>query len=64
MPTQIYWEQKNQEYPTMVFLVMISNDLPESCSNTVQLSIELSLTDEDIHAGLKTTLSLRAHPIN
>ena len=34
-PTLRYWGgEENQVYPTMVFLEMISNDLPERCSNT------------------------------
>jgi hypothetical protein len=34
-PTLIYWGgEENQVYPTMVLLGMISNDLPERCSNT------------------------------
>ncbi len=34
-PTLKYWGgDKNQVYPTMVFLEMVSNNLPESCSNT------------------------------
>jgi hypothetical protein len=33
-PTLRYWGgEDNQVYPTMVFLEMISNDLPERCSN-------------------------------
>jgi hypothetical protein len=34
-PTLRYWDgEENQVYPAMVFLEMISNDLPERCSTT------------------------------
>ena len=37
---------------TMVFLEMISNDLPECCSNTCTTLMEALLTDGDISVNL------------
>jgi len=58
-PDSRYWGgEERQVYHTMIFLEIISNDLPERCSNTCTTFNGPSLIDGDIHADLMLILSL------